>query len=634
VLAVVLIIAACNETPAKPSAVPSASAVAARPPASAVLPPAPLHGQALLDRANGFPRATLFRGPIEVAARQATFQPADIVQLAQNYDLILAKALDEEIVGLQRAAPYLQAIKARYPVKIVLDHFLFEGRNPLSTQPPVFPGHWLLLNGTTLTNNTSATDTVLEVVDSGVLRAGEAVQLTALDASGKPDYATVEQVRVVSVAAGRATVQRAAYGTTAAAFTAGRTRVAAHAWVQYGTAEPIWKYNYCLQAPRDTQGKRFIEALADTLAGYLRPGGLLAGLDGYQFDVATFFTGSGNQGTRRLDCDNDGAPDGGFVNGVSSYGLGAVSFMRALRGLVGDDIFLVSEATGDFSDRDTPYANGIENESFPDFHSWDHFSSAFQRYRYWLEGARAPRLSYLQLKETSEAFTRCPEQDRGTNWRYRLALAAALMGSGYFAYLPINEGGDRACDYRHPVQQSAFAEPDEFNAGRDDRWNYLGRPLEEPRRIDRQIAASNLLVNGDFEKDVAGASLVTAGSARAVARLAQGERHRPRPGPDRQQDPRRVRVARLAAGEGVHAAPACPGRRRLWAPRPGVRRCAAARRPGLHRRRPADAEADQRCRRPARSHGRRDLARVFVLLRFARHRRTGHTPALLRPRAG
>ncbi|MBI3522386.1 MAG: hypothetical protein HY071_04705 [Chloroflexi bacterium] len=506
----------CSETPATPSTAPSAAAIAAPPSASAAPPPAPLHGQSLLDRANGFPRATLFRGPIEVAARRPTFQPADLLQLAQNYDLVLAKALDEEIVGLQRAAPYLQAIKARYPAKIVLDHFLFEGRNPLSTQPPVFAGHWLLLNGTTLTNDASATDTVLQVADSGVLRAGEAVQLTALDAAGKPDYAAVEQVKVVSVAAGRATVQRAAYGSTAAAFTAGRTRVAAHAWVQYGTGEPIWKYNFCLQAPRDVQGRRFIEALADTLAGYLRPGGPLAGLDGYQFDVATFFTGSANQGTRRLDCDQDGAADAGFVNGVSSYGLGAVSFMRALRGLVGDDIFLVSEATGDFSDRDTPYANGIENESFPDFHSWEHLSAAFQRYRYWLETARAPRLSYLQLKETSEAFTRCPEQDRGTNWRYRVALAAALMGTGYFAYLPINEGGDRACDYRHPVQQSPYAEPDELNAGRDDRWNYLGRPLEEPRRIERQSAAPNLLANGDFEKDASGASLATAGSARAV----------------------------------------------------------------------------------------------------------------------
>lgn len=462
---------------------------------------------------TAFPHATLFRTPMEVAAQRG--QPVDgIVAIAANYDLILAKALDEEVLGLAKTAPYLQAIKARYPAKIVLDHFLFTGRNALSAQPTVFAGHWLLLNGTTLTANASATDTVLQVADSSLLREGEGVQLTALDANGKPDFTKVEQVKIVSVSAGRVTVQRGQYGSTARAFSGTSTRAAAHAWVQYGTGDPVWKYNFCLQAPRDGQGRRFIEALADTLAGYLKPGGPLAGLDGYQFDVAQFVTGS-NQGNRRHDCDSDGKPDSGYVDNVSSYGLGAVLFMKTLRGLVGDDTFLVSEATGDRNDRDTPFANGIENESFPDLHSWDFFSSAYQRYRYWLDMARAPRLSYLQLKETTEAFTRCADQDRGTNWKYRLTLGAALLGNGYFAYIPNNPEDAPQCAYRDPVHNAPFAVLDEFRAGRDDHWGYLGRPTEEARRVVRP-SGPNLLPGGDFESDSGGANLIIVGSSRAT----------------------------------------------------------------------------------------------------------------------
>ncbi|MBI3744840.1 MAG: hypothetical protein HY261_11235, partial [Chloroflexi bacterium] len=142
----------------------------------------------------------------------------------------MAKALDEEIIGNQKAAPYLQAVKARYPDKVVLDHFLFPGRHPLSTQPPVFPGHWLLMNGTALSADLALADTVLQVADSSVLREGEAVQVTALDAAGKPDYSKVEQVRVVSLAPGRATVERGAYGSVPLDFQRAQTRVAAHAW--------------------------------------------------------------------------------------------------------------------------------------------------------------------------------------------------------------------------------------------------------------------------------------------------------------------------------------------------------------------------------------------------------------------
>lgn len=437
-----------------------------------------------------------------------------VVALAANYDMVIANALGEYVLGSERGAPYLQAIKSRYPEKIVLDQFLVAGKDPLSPRPPVYAGHWLLLNGTMLTSDLLPSDNVIQVADSGVLREGEDVQITTLDAAGRPDYTKVEQVQVVTLAPGRITVERGAYGSAPLEFKAGRARIAAHAYHQYSGNFKVWLYNFSLEAPQDLEGRRLIEALAQELAGYLRPGGPLAGLDGYQFDDASFLTASTNQGNRRFDSNNDGAPDGGFGNGVNYFGLGTLAFMRTLRGLVGEDTLLLSEATGWWSNRDIADANGIENESFPDLHKWELFSSAYQRYQYWLEKARPPRLSYLQLKETTEAFTRSPEEDRGTNWKYRLALAAALMGNGYFAYWPINPEMGRPA-FIDPVIRAAYAELDEFKAGLENRWNYLGKALEEPRRLDMLGATKNLLTNGNFDSDLSGVKLATVGRSLA-----------------------------------------------------------------------------------------------------------------------
>ncbi len=72
-----------------------------------------------------------------------------------------------------------------------------------------------------------------------------------------------------------------------------------------------------------------------------------------------------------------------------------------------------------------------------------------------------------------------------------------------------------------PTLNLTYAELDEFKAGRENRWNYLGQPLEAARRVDLLGQAPNLLANGDFERDMSGATLALLGNSKAV--LARDE---------------------------------------------------------------------------------------------------------------
>lgn len=131
--------------------------------------------------APGYPRPVLFRGGLEVmGARGAPAE--DAVALAKPYDMVIAKALDEEVVDRAKVAPYMVAIKRAAPAKIVLDHFLLIGRNPKSQYPPVWPGHWLLLNGTNLASDLGdgAGDTTLVLTDRASVAANDASRSWAL----------------------------------------------------------------------------------------------------------------------------------------------------------------------------------------------------------------------------------------------------------------------------------------------------------------------------------------------------------------------------------------------------------------------------------------------------------------------
>ena len=98
-------------------------------------------------------------------------------------------------------------------------------------------------------------------------------------------------------------------------------------------------------------------------------------------------------------------------------------------------------------------------------------------------------------------------------------MGATLLGDGYFAYLPINTHEDQpTCRYVDPVTRLTYAELDEFKAGNENHWRYLGVALEVARRLD-QVFGPELLADGDYESNIAGVTIATEGmSQAAVAR--------------------------------------------------------------------------------------------------------------------
>lgn len=73
--------------------------------------------------------------------------------------------------------------------------------------------------------------------------------------------------------------------------------------------------------------------------------------------------------------------------------------------------------------------------------------------------------------------------------------------------------GRPECNYIDRARNLNVAEIEEFSAGADKRYHYLGAPRGEAQRVDQLGGAPNLLANGGFEGDTAGAVIVLARGA-------------------------------------------------------------------------------------------------------------------------
>ena len=208
--------------------------------------------------------------------------------------------------------------------------------------------------------------------------------------------------------------------------------------------------------------------------------------DGLQFD--------GLAESPLSDCDNDGAVDGCEFAGVNHWRLGLNEFFRKLR--TGDgfrglgEALILSDASNVWGARCPDLLNGSENEEFPSFSGPDYLPSGMDLYGVWCADSAPPSCSYLQGRYNCDSYL---EQDWAaarasgkfhSDSLVRWSIAAACMGEGIYTF--------RSGAKRDRVQIATGSELleypwDEYHAGREGRYNWLGAPLGEAVRLIRHL---------------------------------------------------------------------------------------------------------------------------------------------------
>jgi len=448
---------------------------------------------------RGYPRALFFRMP-EVEARRGVLSYEEWEKKFLPLNGIVGKALDEssEHEGQYDNLPFFLRYKENNPSKLVLLHYHGAGRRATDTTAGFFAGHWLHYAGTDLVREVEADPnaTVLHVADTSVFRldraqgVGDDVAIAPIGDDGKPDWESVEQVRLEEVDAENETitVERGAYGTEPRSFPAG-SYLAAHVLTAPYPSEDnpirtvtLWSYNFSTVGPRDAEGRNGADALVDHLVEKLGPGGPLATFDGLVFDVFSFGVGN-SQPKADVDADADGVADGGTIDGVDVVGLGTLEFAEALRERLPGKIVLADGQKPDKSQRSFGYLNGMESEGFPDIEDieLDHLSRGMNVLSFWRENSTAPTFNYVSFKYTDKESEKTrrntfeePNSSEDQSYRkLRLALASAQFADVSFTH-PKDWAPPETLWQQENVMVRVF---DELWQGVEQNTNWLGMPL-------------------------------------------------------------------------------------------------------------------------------------------------------------
>jgi len=448
---------------------------------------------------GGEPRAFFFRQPeMYGQGGKLSFERWDKAFLRLNG--IMGKVLDEELAGRQARNPeWFDRFKREHPQQALLLHFNGDARDPCWECSEFFAGHWLYFAGCRVTDAVPAQggETTIAVENPGLfhlnmglfINKNDELGICALGPDGKPDWKQSEQLDLLAIDVKTRTlrVRRGAFGTTPRAFAAGKTYIAAHVtegpWIP--TANLLWLYNFSTACPRDARGHNCSDVLVEDIGHRFQTGGALERFDGLEFDVLFFQPqGAGRRRQPDVDCDGDGKPDSGFINGINTYGIGVYEFCRKLRERLGENKLIMADGQtlADFSrpedyQRSFGLLNGIESEGFPGNFDWQmaDWSGGLNRFNFWRQNARAPVLNYINYKyivprkSARETMTMPTVPLRTT----RLAMAAGLITDAAFAYClsPPKAPGEVVGVY------------DELRMGTAHHINWLGKPLAPPVRL-------------------------------------------------------------------------------------------------------------------------------------------------------
>lgn len=429
-----------------------------------------------------YPRAYFFRAAEGMAAnKRLSYQVWD--STFSRLMGIEGKVLDEEVPGRSvRNIDFFTRFKKRHPEQLVLLHYNGNARDPRDGTQDYFAGHWVYAAGCRILSNVPAVsgETDIKVDDARPFRvnmgryrdSNDDVGLCMIDQKGRPDWRQGEQVQLVSVDLERKTlrVRRGCYGTKPMAFPAGKAYAASHVtegpWGRH--SHLLWFYNFSTQCPRDERGRNCVDVYVDDFARHFLPGGALEAFDGVEFDVL-YHRRFGRGGPYGPDCNADGQPDAGIIDGINTYGIGVVDFVRRLRAKIGDDRLILADGHSPDNVRAFGLLNGIESEGWPTLSDWEirDWSGGLNRHLFWNQNGRAPVFHYINHKYVTAGdkpgVTKQPSVPFST---HRLVLAAAQFTDAAVCYssAPRPEPGERLGIW------------DELHKGTDHKPGWLGRP--------------------------------------------------------------------------------------------------------------------------------------------------------------
>ena len=223
--------------------------------------------------------------------------------------------------------------------------------------------------------------------------------------------------------------------------------------------KPMWFYNYSTYSPKDKNGQRAGDLLAEELQQWLMTD--LNWLNGIAFDVVDWRI------HEKWDTDNNNNPDGGYIHGVNEFARGNLNFLEKLRELLPKNKVLTADGHRLNNQRAIHVLNGIEFEgTVRHDDAFRAFSNTVNLLNFWKQQQRyRPQFSYLVQKFRDQRDKN--NQQRLT--RFGVALASIYgVGSGFIGKnkitrlyksgwlgSPISSVKRLALDYPlyHPIQK-------------------------------------------------------------------------------------------------------------------------------------------------------------------------------------
>ncbi|MFA5688672.1 MAG: hypothetical protein WC959_05955 [Kiritimatiellales bacterium] len=260
-----------------------------------------------------------------------------------------------------------------------------------------------------------------------------------------------------------------------------------------------WLPNLTRHCPRDPRnGQTACEWLADWYAQFKKTH--YSQLDGMVFDVSAGTFYPSDRVSVNADCNLDGDPDAFFLDGVNWWPLGMYDFFYTLRQKLKNlnkPCVLVSDSNHNEDQRFFDLLNGAEYEYSmnPVWYMPETFSSMLDRLLLWESRSVKPAVSFLSNKYPDHIYHGGNAKSLTgvmTLSHWRMDLAVACIASAYagkditrtagrnseqfMAYAGRKEQMEK---YRYPLPPVY----DEYHAGGDNRYNWLGAPDGPAQRV-------------------------------------------------------------------------------------------------------------------------------------------------------